>query len=148
MAVALSDLDKALLGGAFGQAPSFAMRLLARFAEAVGASQFIEAEAAHIDGCLYHGQVSLDFVERVVRLAGRVRVPTTLNVGSIDLIHPELFRGDAKIAAAGARLMRAHTKSSAASPPTPVLPTKRYSGPALERSLPGLSRTRLFLPTL
>jgi predicted aconitase len=37
-----------------------------------------------------------------------VRVPTTLNVGSVDLIHPELFRGDAQIARDGARLMRAH----------------------------------------
>ena len=84
------------------------MTLLVRFAEAVGASRFIDAEAAHIDGCLYHGQVSLDFVERVVQLGGRVRIPTTLNVGSVDLIHPELFRGEADLRASAARLMRAH----------------------------------------
>src|SRR5215211_6014289 len=108
MSIVFADLDSDLLGGRHGPAVSFAMTLLVRFAEAVGASRFIDAEAAHIDGCLYHGQVSLDFVERVVHLAGRVRVPTTLNVGSIDLIHPELFRGDANIGAAGARLMRAH----------------------------------------
>jgi predicted aconitase len=35
-------------------------------------------------------------------------VKTTLNVGSVDLIHPELFRGDAAIGANGERLMRAH----------------------------------------
>ena len=63
------------------------MRLLTRFAEAVGAESFIDIEAAHIDGCFYLGQVSLDFVEHLVRLKGRVRVPTTLNVGSVDL-HP------------------------------------------------------------
>jgi predicted aconitase len=84
------------------------MNLLVRFAEAVGAERFIDAEAAHIDGCLYHGQVSLDFVEHLVRLQGRVRVPTTLNVGSLDLIHPELFRGEAEIRTAGTRLMQAH----------------------------------------
>jgi predicted aconitase len=84
------------------------MGLLARFAEAVQAPHLIDAEAAHIDGCLHHGQVSLDFVERFVRLGGRVRVPTTLNVGSVDLIHPGLFRGDPGLARDGARLMRAH----------------------------------------
>jgi predicted aconitase len=108
MSIVFADLDSDLLGGRHGPAAQFAMTLLVRFAEAVGASKFIDAEAAHIDGCLYHGQVSLDFVERVVELGGRVRIPTTLNVGSIDLIHPELFRGDADLRASGVRLMRAH----------------------------------------
>jgi predicted aconitase len=84
------------------------MRLLVRFAEAVDARSFIDAEAAHIDGCLYHGLVSLDFVEHLLGLGGRVRIPTTLNVGSIDLIHPDLFTGDERLRAGGTRLMRAH----------------------------------------
>ena len=69
---------------------------------------FLDITGAHIDGCLYHGEVSLDFVEHVVTLKGRVRVPTTLNVGSMDLIHPELFHGAPALASAGTRLMRAH----------------------------------------
>jgi predicted aconitase len=108
MTLKLSPADQELLDGVHGEAARFAMRLLVRFAEAVGAEHFIEAEAAHIDGCLYHGQVSLDFVEHAVRLGGRVRIPTTLNVGSVDLIHPELFRGEAEVGTNGARLMRAH----------------------------------------
>ena len=68
----------------------------------------IDIEAAHVDGCLYLGRASLDFVERMTALGGKVRVPTTLNVGSVDLIHPELFRGVREVAANGARLMRAH----------------------------------------
>ena len=84
------------------------MRLLTRFAEAVGARRFIDIEAAHVDGCLYLGRVSLDFVERMAALGGKVRVPTSLNVGSIDLIHPELFHGSPETAVNGARLMRAH----------------------------------------
>ena len=39
---------------------------------------------------------------------GRVRVPTTLNVGAIDLIHPELIRLSPEQAAPGTRLMKAH----------------------------------------
>src|SRR5687768_4393791 len=84
------------------------MRLITQFAEAVGARRLVDIEAAHIDGCLYHGQVSLDFAEHLLDLGGRVRVPTTLNVGSVDLIHPELFRGAPQLREAGARLMRLH----------------------------------------
>ena len=43
-------------------------------------------------------------------LVGRVAVPTTLNVGSMDLIHPELFRGGRPaVASDGTRsLMQLH----------------------------------------
>jgi predicted aconitase len=108
MSLTLSPLDREFLDGTHGEAARFAMRLLARFAEAVGAEDFIDAQAAHVDGCLYLGEASLDFVEHFIRLSARVRVPTTLNVGSIDLIHPELFRGDAAVRAGGSRLMQAY----------------------------------------
>ena len=108
MAVDLSLLDRELLSGAHGGGAAFAMKLLARFAEAVGAARFIDIEAAHVDGCLYLGRASLDFVLKLTELGGKVRVPTTLNVGSLDLIHPELFRGPKDEAENGAKLMRAH----------------------------------------
>lgn len=108
MTLALSAFDRSCLEGGEGPAARFAMRLLARYAESVEAPCFIDAEAAHIDGCLYLGAVSLDFVEHLVRLGGRVRVPTTLNVGSIDLIHPDLVAGDDTLRRAGTRLMQAH----------------------------------------
>ena len=108
MALDLSPFDRELIGGVHGAGAAFAMRLLVRFAEAVDARSFIDIEAAHVDGCLYHGRASLDFAERMIDLGGKVRVPTTLNVGSVDLIHPELFRGTKEHAENGARLMRAH----------------------------------------
>jgi predicted aconitase len=110
MAVDLSSFDRELLDGVHGGGAAFAMRLLVRFAEAVDARAFIDIEAAHVDGCLYHGHASLDFTERMIELGGKVRVPTTLNVGSVDLIHPELFRGTKEHAENGARLMRAHVE--------------------------------------
>jgi predicted aconitase len=108
MPCALSDIDRQLLRDPENGAANFAMRLLLRFADAVGAHNLIDAEAAHIDGCLHHGEVSLDFVERLVELGGKVRVPTTLNVGSVDLIHPSLFLGGADKRAKSIRLMQAH----------------------------------------
>jgi len=110
MAVELSSFDRELVDGKHGGGAAFAMRLLVRFAEAVDARAFIDIEAAHVDGCLYHGRASLDFTERMIELGGKVRVPTTLNVGSVDLIHPELFRGTKEHAENGARLMRAHVE--------------------------------------
>ena len=110
MAVDLSPFDRELLSGVHGAGAAFAMRLLVRFAEAVEARSFLDIEAAHVDGCLYHGRASLDFTERMIELGGKVRVPTTLNVGSVDLIHPELFRGTKAHAENGARLMRAHVE--------------------------------------
>jgi predicted aconitase len=84
------------------------MGLLVRYGGALGATRFIDISQAHVDGVIYHGQANLDFAEHVVGLGGRVAVPTTLNVGSMDLIHPELFRGAPATGAAGTRLMRAH----------------------------------------
>jgi predicted aconitase len=108
MALKLSDLDRELAGGAHGGSAAFAMRLLMRLAEAVDARSFIAIEQAHVDGCLYLGQASLDFVERMTALGGKVRVPTSLNVGSLDLIHPKLFRGSDEVRLNGKRLMQAH----------------------------------------
>ena len=60
--------------------------------------------------CLYHGQASLDFVERLIEGGGKVVVPTTLNVGSLDLIHPELFLGGDAMQSQAHRLMQAHVE--------------------------------------
>ena len=81
------------------------MRLVVRAAEATGADRLIDVTRAHVDSCLYHGEASLDFVQRLVDGRARVRVPTTLNVGALDLLHPELFRGDRRIADRGRLLM-------------------------------------------
>ncbi len=104
----LTENDRSMLGGEHGDAVAFAMRLLVAFAESLGAPALLDVSGAHIDGCLYHGQVNLDFVERLVAGGGRVRVPTTLNVGAIDLIHPELIRLSNPEQAPARRLMRAH----------------------------------------
>ncbi|MDQ0391825.1 aconitase X catalytic domain-containing protein [Labrys monachus] len=108
MALHLTAFEQDMAAGGRGEAAAFAMDILLRFAAAVGAPHLIEIAQAHIDGCLYHGEVSLDFVERLVAEEGRVSVPTTLNVGSMDLLHPELIGGAEAGRAAGRRLMEAH----------------------------------------
>ncbi len=81
------------------------MRLVVRAAEVLGADRLIPITQAHVDSCLYHGQATLDFVDRLNDGRTRVAVPTTLNVGALDLLHPELWRGDPDTAERGQRLM-------------------------------------------
>ncbi|WP_175921580.1 aconitase X [Burkholderia latens] len=104
----LSERDDAMLRGAFGDGVARAMRIVARTADVMSAPHLIDITSAHIDGCLYHGRTSLDFVEYFVDTGAQVAVPTTLNVGSLDLIHPELYRGDRTIRRDAQRLMDAH----------------------------------------
>jgi predicted aconitase len=106
----LSSSDRALLEGKEGDGAQFAMQLLVQFSEAVGASKFIDAESVHVDGCIYKGQASLDFVEAFVQRKGKVRVPTTLNTGSVNLCAPHGYFGSSGLKVASTRLMHAYAE--------------------------------------
>jgi predicted aconitase len=101
--------QQALLNGAAGSGSALAMRIMLRFAEAVGAQRLIDISRAHIDGCLYHGPVSVDFARTLAEGGARVKVPATLNVSAIDYLHPELFRGDPGVATASRELLKHYT---------------------------------------
>jgi predicted aconitase len=81
------------------------MRIVVEMAKVMGAEYLLDISSAHIDSCLYHGQASLDFARRLGEGGARVQVPTTLNVSSLDLLHPDLYRGDRDISRAAATLM-------------------------------------------
>jgi predicted aconitase len=104
----LTDRDQALLSGIQGPGKALAMRIVVGMAEVVGAERLLDIEGAHVDGCLYHGPAGLEFAERLAAGGARVSVPTTLNVGSLDLLHPERYRGDADTARRARRLMDAY----------------------------------------
>jgi len=99
--------EEGMLGGRDGDGVALAMRVIVGQARISDAPRLVEITSAHVDSCLYHGQVSLDFAHRLVDLGAKVRVPTTLNVGSTDLLHPELVR-DRDLASAGRELMAAY----------------------------------------
>ncbi len=81
------------------------MRLVVRAAEVLDADRLIPITGAHVDSCLYHGEATLDFAGRLVAGGAQVSVPTTLNVGALDLLHPELWHGDLRTAERGRLLM-------------------------------------------
>jgi len=108
MALALDDQERAMLAGGHGEGAALAARLVIRTAEVLGAERLIPITRAHVDSCLYHGEATIDFVQRLVDGEARVAVPTTLNVGTLDLLHPELWRGSREVADRGRLLMEAY----------------------------------------
>jgi hypothetical protein len=104
--LALTPFERAMLAepGARG----LAMRVVVAAARALGAERLVPIVGAHIDGCLYHGDSGVLFAERLVEFGGRVEVPTSLNVGALDLIHPELVRADAHRREMALRMAKAY----------------------------------------
>lgn len=101
-----------MLMGEDGPGVAMAMRVVVALAGVRGATSLVPVSGAHIDSCLYHGRAGLDFARRLVDLGATVRVPTTLNVGSLDLLHPAtVLRRTAheqEVAAGGRALMEAY----------------------------------------
>ncbi|AXH98028.1 DUF521 domain-containing protein [Ornithinimicrobium avium] len=101
-----------MLDGREGPGVAMAMRVVVAVARVRGAAGLVEISGAHIDSCLYHGRAGLDFARRLLDLGARVRVPTTLNVGSLDLVHPGMVRRrtehEQEVAEEGRALMDAY----------------------------------------
>ncbi|RNE62135.1 aconitase X [Cryobacterium tepidiphilum] len=108
VALHLTPEDEAKLDGSWGEGMAMAMRIVVALARLSQAPRLIDVASAHIDGCLYHGQAGLDFAEKLVHLGATVAVPTTLNVSSLDLLHPGLVRLEAAEAGPARRLMDAY----------------------------------------
>jgi predicted aconitase len=106
--VLLTDEEESWLAGRAGEGRRLALELVLRLAQAAEAQRLIPVVSAHVDGCLYNGQASLDFALRLRDCGARVAVPTTLNSSSLDLMHPTLFQGDTQTRTAAALLMDAY----------------------------------------
>ncbi len=87
MTLALTERERAVADGADGAAASMAMRILAETGRLLGAKRLIPVVSAHIDGAVYHGDSGVHFGERLREGGGKVAVPTTLNVGGLDLVN-------------------------------------------------------------
>jgi predicted aconitase len=104
----LTSEEKALLDGAAGSAPAMAMRIICDMGRIQGAEKLVPITSTHIDGCLYHGASGVEFAERLVAEKGRVTVPSSLNVGALDLLNPDLVKLDTRERDLARRLMNAY----------------------------------------
>jgi predicted aconitase len=106
--IQLTAEERAMRDGRDGPAAALALRVVAETGRMLGAESLVPIASAHIDGCLYHGDSGTLFAERLVAGRGAVRVPTTLNVGALDLLHPERVRLEPQRAAMARRMMDAY----------------------------------------
>ena len=106
--VQLSLDEREIAEGRSGPAPAMAMRIVADAARMLCAARLVPIASAHIDGCLYHGDSGTLFAERLVEGGGVVAVPTTLNVGALDLLHAGRVRLAPERAVMARRMMDAY----------------------------------------
>ena len=107
--VKLSPRDRALLDGRHGEAAQMAMRIIVRMAEVCNATDLMDVTQAHIDGCGLLNDTTLEFAETLAAKAGKVSIPTTLNMGPLDLQNWRRFEVDEDFAAKAIRQAKAYT---------------------------------------
>jgi predicted aconitase len=109
----LSANDEAMLAGRGGEAAALVMRVVVAMARAL---RRIGTVRHHRRA---HRRLPVPWLRRpglrrlLVRGGARVRVPTTLNLSSLDLLHRDRYRGDAHTAAAARRLMDSYVAMGA-----------------------------------
>lgn len=103
MTIALTDADKRMLDGARGEGARMAMSVLVRMAEVYEADRLMDVTQAHIDGCGLLSDAGLQFAETLAAGGAAVAVPTTLNMGPLDLEDWREFGVDEQFAAKAIR---------------------------------------------
>ena len=110
----LTATEQDMLDGKQGEAVALAMRLITQLGRIKGATHLIDVESVHIDGCIFYGQAGLDYANKLVELGAQVVVPTTVNVGSMDLLHPgrvlENTQREKEIAKGAREIMHAYAQ--------------------------------------
>ncbi|MDD5265087.1 MAG: aconitase X catalytic domain-containing protein [Candidatus Bipolaricaulis sp.] len=104
----LTAEDRRALDGERGEAARFALSVVVRMAEAAGAEELLSIEQAHIDACALMSRSSLDLVSHLAEHGGRVRVPTTLSMVSLDLEGWKSLGVSPRFAATASRIAQAY----------------------------------------
>ncbi len=82
----LTDHERRILDGAFGEPQRIALNVLTRLGEAYGAERMVEIASAHIVGSSYQiaGEAGIEIYSRLVEQGAKVAVRTTSDPGSVD----------------------------------------------------------------
>jgi predicted aconitase len=111
----LSKHEAAILSGNIGTpGDQMAMELVVESARMLGADRLIPIESSHIDGCLYHGDSGVLYCEKLAEGGTHVKVPSTTNVGALNLLKLDQTRLSGKQIKMAYRLMTAHEKMGCA----------------------------------
>jgi len=111
MNLSLTTAEKAILMGETGTpGDRMAMEIVVEAARMLGAADLVAISSSHIDGCLYHGDSGALFCEKLVEKQARVKVPTSTNVGALNLLQPDQCRLPPAERKMAFRLMVAHER--------------------------------------
>jgi len=108
MSVHLTENDRQMLDGLRGEGVRMAMSIVVRMAEVLDAAELMSVTQAHIDGCGLLSDAGLEFAETLAARGARVSIPTTLNMGPLDLQHWREFEIPEEFAAKAIRQARAY----------------------------------------
>lgn len=75
----LTDEEKQMLDGEYGEAVQYSMDILVKLGEMYDAERLVEIQSAHLAMSYPHFWASIELVESFANKGGRVRVPSTLN---------------------------------------------------------------------
>jgi len=110
MPIRLSDRDSEMLDGKHGGGARLAMSIIVRMAEVYGASELMDVTQAHIDACGLLSEAGLQFSETLAARGAKVSIPTTLNMGPLDLQNWKQFGVPEDFAARAIRQAKAYTE--------------------------------------
>jgi hypothetical protein len=109
MPIRLSEDDRQMLDGRRGEGTRLAMSIIVRMAGVYGADELMDVTQAHIDGCGFLSDAGLQFAETLAARGAKVSIPTTLNMGPLDLQNWRAFGVPEAFAAKAVRQARAYT---------------------------------------
>jgi predicted aconitase len=103
--LALNEDCQAMLEGARGPATRFAMQLVMRAADVMGATRLVPVTFAHIDACFYAGQAHVDFARFMLEGGATFAVPAWTNNGLVSLADETVRDADTDMARGAKELM-------------------------------------------
>lgn len=96
----VTDEERQILDGAFGEPQRIALSVLVKLGEAYGADRMVEIVSAHVVGSSYQiaGEAGIEIYSQLVEQGARVKVRTTSDPGSIDFARWREFKTPADYA--------------------------------------------------
>jgi predicted aconitase len=109
----LTEYEKKMQAGHLGKAVKLAMSILVDLGNTIGAPKMVEISHVHTDSGFYLGDASLEFVEHLAALKGRVAVPTSMNNTTYDIERSASYGVPAELREKIKRIEKAHLSMGA-----------------------------------
>src|SRR3974390_1316633 len=90
----LTEEERQILDGAFGEPQRIALNVLIKLGDAYGAERMVEIASAHIVGSSYQiaGEAGIEIYSKLVHQGAKVKDRHTCDPGSIDFSRWQIFK--------------------------------------------------------